>query len=131
VTAIMLDRELLATELAKLGELCREDNWDGFNAAPVSELTLRKAQAFIEGLPDSMPRPSLGAEPDGYVTFEWHRDATHTLAVSVGSSQSIYYAWICGYSRIYGRLPPGVALTDEIITLARFPAWRTGFSFAC
>ena len=37
----------------------------------------------LEVLPDGLPMPSPGAEPDGQLTLEWHKSAYQTLSVSV------------------------------------------------
>ena len=57
-------------ELATVWGECREPDWDGFHALPVSQDTLRNACLFLESPPLGFPVPSVGAEPDGHLTLE-------------------------------------------------------------
>ena len=57
----------------------REPNWDGYGAIPVAREALRNARLLIDSLPGDLPAPSFGAEPDGHLTLEWHRNARFTL----------------------------------------------------
>lgn len=65
-----------------------------------------------------MTAPSIGAEPDGALTFEWYRSARQTLSVSVHGSRVLHYAALLGTERICGteafraRMP--LALRDLI-----------------
>ena len=70
-------------DLGAVWDECRLPNWDGFGALPVSHDTLRSAYCFLESLPLDFPPPSIGAEPDGQLTLEWHRSARRTLSISV------------------------------------------------
>jgi len=60
-------------ELLKTFEECREPNWDGYGSQAVREETYDLAHQFLAALPLSPPLPSIGAEPDGQITVEWHR----------------------------------------------------------
>jgi len=80
-------------------------NWDGQGAAPVSEETYRIAYRFLEGLPLGIPAPSVGAEPDGHLTFEWYRSARRTLSVSISPEGDLHYAALIGASKAYGTEP--------------------------
>ena len=89
-------------ELATVWEECREPNWDGFQAIPIDQDGLRSAYVFLESLPLGFPAPSIGAEPDGAFTLEWHRSKRRTLSVSVASSDELHYAALLGPNRVYG-----------------------------
>src|SRR5688500_236244 len=60
----------LREDLATVWEECRQANWDGYEAFAVTQDTLRDAYVFLESLPFGFPAPSIGAEPDGSLTFE-------------------------------------------------------------
>lgn len=92
----------LLEELATVWEACRKPNWDGFEALAVSQETLRQAYLFLEALPLGFPAPSIGAEPDGDLTFEWHHFRRRTLSVSVGAEGNLHFAGLFGPNRTFG-----------------------------
>lgn len=92
----------LRDELATVWEECRQPNWDGYQALPIDQDTLRSAYVFLESLPLGFSAPSIGAEPDGAITLEWHRSVRRTLSVSVGSTGELHYAALLGPNRVYG-----------------------------
>lgn len=106
-------------ELASVWEECRVPNWDGYNALPVEQDTLRNAYVFLESLPFGFPRPSVGAEPDGQITLEWHHSPRRTLSVSVSSDEELHYAALLGASRVGGTEPFFGEVPDVILNLIR------------
>ncbi len=92
----------LRDELGTVWEECREPNWDGHDALPVAPCALRNAYLFLESFPLGYPAPSVGAEPDGEITFEWHRSARRTLSVSVSPDDELHFAALIGPNRVYG-----------------------------
>lgn len=89
-------------ELATVWEECRDANWDGYDAVAVPQDVLRNTYEFLESMPLGFPRPSIGAEPDGDLTLEWHRSARRTLSVSVNSVGELHYSALFGPNRVYG-----------------------------
>ncbi len=89
-------------ELAAVGDECCHEGWDGYGALPIVQDTLRNAHTFLESLPYGFPAPSIGAEPDGQLTMEWHRATRRTLSVSVTPDGELHYAAILGPNRVYG-----------------------------
>jgi len=104
-----LGKERVLEDLIKITEECGSANWDGYGAAPISNETFWQAYYFLNALPLGFPTPSVGAEPDGHLTFEWHRSARRTLSISVSPEGDLDYAALLGVSRAYGTEPfPGV-----------------------
>jgi hypothetical protein len=97
------DAEAVKDELATVYEECRVPDWDGFDAMPVEQDTLRNAYILLESLPLRIPYPSIGAEPDGHLTLEWHRSAHRTLSVSVDAEGDLHYAALIGPNQRYGK----------------------------
>ncbi|MBI1902176.1 MAG: hypothetical protein HYS13_13835 [Planctomycetia bacterium] len=64
---------------------------------------MRNAYVFLtEALPLGFPAPSIGAEPDGDLTLEWHCSPRRTLSVSVSPEGDLDYAGLFGPNRTYG-----------------------------
>ena len=112
--------DTLRDELATVWEECRQPNWDGFQALPVIQDALRNAYRFLELLPLGFPAPSIGAEPDGHLTLEWHRGARRTLSVSVSPDGDLHYAALIGPNQVYGTETFVDEIPDTIIALI----WR-------
>jgi len=77
-------------------------NWDGYGAEPVSKDAYWVALEFLEALPLGTPAPSVGAEPDGDLTFEWYSSPQRVLSVSVSSQGELHYSALVGSSKVYG-----------------------------
>jgi hypothetical protein len=94
--------EPVREELGTVWEECRTPNWDGYGAAAVSQDSLRNTYLLLESLPLASPRPSIGAEPDGELTLEWHHSPRRTLSVSVSPAGELHFAALLGPNRVYG-----------------------------
>lgn len=101
-------------ELRSVAEECRTPNWDGYGAAPINPQVLRQAFLFLESLPLGTPPPSVGAEPDGHLTLEWHRAPHRTLSVSIRPDSDLHYAALLGLSKAYGTEPFSGAVPQVI-----------------
>lgn len=98
-------RQTLLETLAEIYEAVRAPGWDGHGAAPVAHATYLNAYRLLEALPSGCALPSAGAEPDGQLTFEWHRSARQTLSVSITADGELHYAALLGARRAYGTEP--------------------------
>lgn len=109
----------LRDELATVWEECREPNWDGFHAVPVSKDTLRNTYSFLESLPFGFPAPSVGAEPDGSLTLDWHFSPRRTLSVSVSPDDDLHFAALFGPNRDFGTVAFFGEVPNRILDLIR------------
>ena len=89
-------------ELVNVAESSHQPNWDGYGAQPVADETFTQAYRFLESLPPGTPPPTVSAEPDGHLAFEWHRSAHRTLSVSVSADGDIHYSALLGPNRAFG-----------------------------
>lgn len=112
----------LRYELARVAEECCLAGWDGYGAAPVTYPTFKRAFELSENFPDSLPIPTVGAEPDGSLTYDWYRNPSYVLSLSVAPDGRIYYAANVGARRrsgadvFTGKLPSEVVdLIPEIL----------------
>jgi len=90
------------SELLQTAKECRESNWDGYGAEPVSDVTYQFAQQFLNALPLGISAPTIGAEPDGHLTVEWYRSPQRTLSVSVSPEGDFHYAALIGSAKAFG-----------------------------
>lgn len=111
--------ETAAEELHVLAEECGYIGWDGYGAAPVGQETIRQAEHFLNALPLGMSAPSVGAEPDGQITFEWYQSPRRILSVSVSPEGDLHYAALLGYKKSYGTEPFFGEIPSDILNLVR------------
>ena len=78
-----LGNQRLLVELSDVYHECMEEGWDGYNALPVDQKTMRCAYLIIESLPPGFPMPSVGADPDGQIALDWRFAPHRMLSVSI------------------------------------------------
>ncbi len=106
-------------ELHSVVRECGLPDWDGYGATPVNQETFRQACRFLGVLPLGTTAPSVGAEPDGHITFEWHHSVRRTLSVSVSPEGELHYAALLGPSKAYGTEPFFGEVPEIILDLIR------------
>jgi hypothetical protein len=89
-------------ELENVVAECTNQGWDGDEAQPISEEAINNARLFLDALPLRITPPSVGAEPDGYLTLEWYSSPRHLLSISIGAENQIYYACKLGERKSHG-----------------------------
>ena len=92
-------------QLADIWEECREPNWDGYDATAVTWDTYNNTERFLRSLPFGIALPSVGAEPDGHITLDWHVSQRRTLSVSMSPDAELHYAALLGPGRVCGTEP--------------------------
>jgi len=83
--------------LFELYERCRESDWDGEGADPISIEALLEANKLLSSLPSSMPTPEFLPEASGSIAFEWYRGRNKVYVISVSGTKTIEYAGLFGY----------------------------------
>ena len=111
--------ETAIEELHGIADECMSPGWDGYDAEPVRQETIRQAEDFLYALPLGVAAPSVGVEPDGQITFEWYQSSRRVLSVSVSPEGDLHYAAILGYSRRYGTEPFFGDVPAEILKLVQ------------
>jgi hypothetical protein len=95
-------QELDAARIALLKTLqetcqrCQPPNWDGEGAEAISTETHEVARRLLDSLPRDMPLPSISAEPDGQLNFEWYQAPRRLLSASLSSNGTLYWAALIG-----------------------------------
>ncbi len=95
--------DFLNGALADIFDQCSLPNWDGYGALAVGPEALGAAQRVVRSLPPGMAAPSVGAEPDGQITLEWHHSRRRTLSISVNPERELHFAALLGPSSICGK----------------------------
>lgn len=98
----VLGNEEVREQLGAIWDECRLPGWDGYDARPLDRDALSDTYRLLEAMPLGSPPPSLGAEPDGSFTVEWHRSRRRTLSLSVPGNGELHYAALLGPNRICG-----------------------------
>jgi hypothetical protein len=88
--------------LLSVYDKCSVVNWDGYGAHPISQETYRYAYRVLESIPSQFGMPECGAESDGHITFEWHKNPARTLSVSVNDTGELHYSALIGPAKVYG-----------------------------
>ncbi|NUQ60910.1 MAG: hypothetical protein HUU20_00365 [Pirellulales bacterium] len=110
---------VLRDELAETWQECSQPDWDGYEALPVIWDTYQHARRFLLALPLGTWLPSIGAEPDGHITLEWHLAPRRTLSVSIAPDELLHYAALLGPARTCGTEPFFDEVPERILDLIR------------
>jgi len=81
---------------------CRSENWDGYEAQPVRDITFIRARNLLHALLGRFPVPTASATPYGSLTLEWIYDSSRRFIVSVGPEEQIAFAGIFGSETLQG-----------------------------
>lgn len=68
---INVDRNLVLRDIEAVFRDCQHEDWDGHNAYPVTPASRDSAKKFLHLLPESIAPPSIGADLDGEISFDW------------------------------------------------------------
>ncbi len=101
--------------LVEMYKECSEENWDGYNALPITANAFEEARNIIKLLPTSVPMPEILAEPSGEIGFEWRKGTRLVFVLSVGGKHKINYAGIFGSNKLHGSEYFGESLPSVII----------------
>ena len=106
-------------EIIQIGQECNHRDWDGYDALPVLRQTVNNACLLAKSLPDDIPTPSIGAEPDGHISMDWHRSSRFVVSVSVGPRKEVCYAALIGSDEERGAELCPNRIPDNILGLIR------------
>lgn len=110
-------RQSAMDALVSIYETSRQSGWDGHGATAISQGVYLNAYKLLEVIPEGISLPTVGAEPDGQISFEWHQSIHRTLSLSVTADGDIHYAALIGASRTYGTEPFIGQLPEIVLNL--------------
>lgn len=70
---------------------CLEKGWDGYGADPVRSESYRWAVNYIRELPEWVPMPDFGVDPDGSVSMMWYYGKRAQIWLSFYAEDYIAY----------------------------------------
>lgn len=73
-----------------------------FSAAPIDPAAVGLAQRFVRAMPDGMPLPEFGPEPDGSISLDWIDSRNRMFSLSIGRNNRLAYAWLDGTDKGHG-----------------------------
>jgi len=97
-----MDKEKLYEEAGEVYRDCCLGNWDGYGADKIAEETFELSYSIISLLPDYFPKPEIGPDPYGEISFEWHIRKYKTFLFTIDSVGIITYVGLFGKSKISG-----------------------------
>jgi len=111
-----INKQPLLNELFQIYQECSVNNWDGYDAQPISNEAYLEAEKLIRLLPPNIKKPEFIPEPTGEIAFEWYQGKRFIFVISVGGNNLITYAGLFGNtSKIHGTEYFGAKLPNIII----------------
>lgn len=93
------------------------ENWDGYDAKPLSQEAYFEAQKFLQLMPSYLPLPRINPEADGEIDLEWYKNNKCLFAISLGGNNILTFAGIFGETNnIHGTEAFVDAIPATIIT---------------
>ena len=110
-------RRELRDRLAEVVTEASDPNWDGYDALPLSDLSICTARYIIGLLPETTPLPDIVPSINGEIAFEWDRGPSHIFSIKTHRGLLVY-AGLLGRDRKYhGQEPLGDELSKSITTV--------------
>jgi hypothetical protein len=90
-------RPVARATIDQIAAECAVANWDGYQAAPISQAAVRHAQHLVDELPIDVAEPQIVPEADGDISLSWDTGRDRVFTLSVGATGIISYAGILGH----------------------------------
>ncbi len=78
------------------------DNWDGEGSAAVDAAAADYAMQFVRALPGDVPLPTVWADADGDIAFDWQQSVEQLFSVRVARDGTLNFAGLFGTSKLHG-----------------------------
>jgi len=110
-------RQELRNRLAEIIDEAREENWDGYGAARLSDVAVSAAHYFIDLLPKTEPLPTVIPSPNGEIAFEWDIGTSGVFTVMTHKGMIVYAGLLGPDRKQHGQEPLGDELPRSIRTI--------------
>ncbi|NOX43266.1 MAG: hypothetical protein GXP19_05985 [Gammaproteobacteria bacterium] len=96
ITEVSSGKLLALLDLQIIADEFEEEYWGVDGAEAISKETLEYALSFLQALPLSTKVPSVEADADDSIDFEWYVDKRHLFTVNIGKGGKYYFAGLFG-----------------------------------
>lgn len=80
----------MQADLSSLLNRYCNDNWNGYDEAPISAASWNSANEFVKTLPTWVSQAGVSVDADGEVSLEWYRSKTEYLELVFGASGCVH-----------------------------------------
>ena len=115
----MTQRASLLAEFSEVISECMEPGWSGERSDPIRSEAIAAASKLITHLPDDVPSPTIGAVPEGLLSFEWYRNPKRVVMVIPNANNSVDYAIRRGDEVFHGSAPFFGSLPETVLSQIR------------
>ncbi len=115
----MSQRAAVRADLSELFADCATPGWSGERSDPIGPASAEAAAKLIDHLPSDVPDPSVGAIPEGLVTFEWYRSPKRVVLVVPNANNGVDYSIRRGNELLHGSAPFFGTLPETVLSQIR------------
>jgi hypothetical protein len=105
-------KAIVRHDLIEAYQNCNEQDWNGYDATPITAQTMLAGMTLLELLPDCM-MPEVVPEPTGKIGFLWEKSPSASFVIAV-NSDSIAFAESIGSRKRHGETIFLSTLPDDI-----------------
>jgi hypothetical protein len=115
----MTGRAELVADFYEVVADCSKSGWSGRASEPVQPESFEAGQKLISHLPDDIPSPTIGAIPEGLLTFEWYQSPKRLVWVVPNTNNGLDYAIRRGDEVFHGSAPFFGTLPETVLSQIR------------
>ena len=93
---------LIKEEYNKIISECLVPDWNGYNALPLGEASIKNCIKFINLLPNTIPLPELCPEADGILGMEW-RNNRYFISVGIDKDGILTWGGFTPFGHVLGK----------------------------
>ena len=103
-------------ELEEIALEYSEENWDGYDADPITLKSVENAKKLLAAIPDTCQNACPAPTPNGNISFEWH-DGKNIVSLEISGTNLIYASAgeqsFCGQENFTGKIPDRVLMVIQ------------------
>lgn len=115
----MTQRASLLAEFSEVISECLEPGWSGERSDPIRAEAIAAGSKLITHLPDDILSPTVGAIPEGLLSFEWYRNPKRVVMVIPNANNGVDYAIRRGDEVFHGSAPFFGSLPETVLSQIR------------